>query len=283
LRAIPGRAPFLATTDDRTEGDAERGEGITASPVPLTPSAFLEAMAARLDRLHDGTSGLLLRAVPVRTGGSSKVYGGFIYAGLRDARTGDVLDARVPAELVASLEWNREAVFVGLLRYRPGRGGVVKPEFRVDAVHEAGSLHLPSRDELLQRWAEATTRPRRDLCAALHGERPRLVVITGVGSVAVDDIRAQLRELESELDLEVVRVPITRPEEVVRALRQAAGARAVVITRGGGEGVQVLDEDELTGAVASSPTPVAVALGHACSATAVRPFVRFRAAATELQ
>jgi exodeoxyribonuclease VII large subunit len=50
---------------------------------------------------------------------------------------------------------------------------------------------------------------------------------------------------------------------VVKALRQIAGARAVLITRGGGEGVQALDDDELIGAVVRSPVPVAVALGHA--------------------
>ena len=89
----------------------------------------------------------------------------------------------------------------------------------------------------MQRWAQAIARPKRDVRAALQGEAPRLAVITGVGSVAVDDIRAQLRELEADVTLDVIRVPITRPEEVVRALRQAAEAQAVLITRGGGEGV----------------------------------------------
>jgi exodeoxyribonuclease VII large subunit len=53
------------------------------------------------------------------------------------------------------------------------------------------------------------------------------------------------------------------PTEVVRSLRQVLGARAVLMTRSGGEGVQALDDDELIGAVARSPVPVAVALGHA--------------------
>jgi len=62
--------------------------------VPLTPSACLEAVAARLDRLHQGATGLLLRAVPVKTGGTGKVYGGFIYAGLKDPRTNELIDCR---------------------------------------------------------------------------------------------------------------------------------------------------------------------------------------------
>jgi exodeoxyribonuclease VII large subunit len=79
----------------------------------------------------------------------------------------------------------------------------------------------------------------------------------------VDDIRAQLREAEADLDLQVVRVSMHRPEEVARAVRQAEGAQAVALTRGGGQTVHDLDDDPLIGAVAGSPVPVLVALGHA--------------------
>jgi exonuclease VII large subunit len=88
------------------------------------------------------------------------------------------------------------------------------------------------------------------------------VVITGVGSVAVDDIRSQLREAEADLDLQVVQVPMSRPAEVTAAPLGAGNAHAVIVTRGGGEGVHVLDDD-LIRAVAASPVFVAVALGHA--------------------
>ena len=46
-------------------------------PLPLTPSAFLEAVAARLDRLHGADAyPVLLRGIPVRTGSTSRAYGG---------------------------------------------------------------------------------------------------------------------------------------------------------------------------------------------------------------
>jgi exodeoxyribonuclease VII large subunit len=90
-----------------------------------------------------------------------------------------------------------------------------------------------------------------------------VVIITGNASVAVDDVRSQLREAEADLDLEVVRVPINQPREVVRALQEAAGADAVAIVRGGGRDAQELDEDGLIGAVASAPVPVLAAVGHA--------------------
>jgi hypothetical protein len=86
-----------------------------------------------------------------------------------------------------------------------------------------------------------------------QGPAPRLAIITGVGSVAVDDIRAQLREAEADLALDVVRVSMHRPADVARAIRQAADVQAVALTRGGGSDVHELDAEELIAAVASSP------------------------------
>src|SRR5262249_52478507 len=90
----------------------------------------------------------------------------FIYATIRDPHTRDTIDARIPVHLAAQLPWNQEAVFVGLLHLK-GRRGELRPEFRVDAIHEAGTLRLPSKAELLERWAAAAARPRRDVRAAL--------------------------------------------------------------------------------------------------------------------
>jgi hypothetical protein len=234
-----------------------------AASFPLTPSAFLEAMAARLDRLHGADAApVLLRAIPIKTSGTGREYSGFVYATLRDPRTSDAIDARIPVSLAGGLEWNREAVFVGLVHYK-ARRGELRPEFRVDAVHEAGPLRLPSKDELLQRWSAAIARPKRDVRAVLQGPAPRLAIITGVGSVAVDDIRAQLREAEDDLTLDLVRVSMHRPTDVAKAIRQAADVQAIALTRGGGSDVHELDAEELIAAVASSPVPVLVALGHA--------------------
>jgi exodeoxyribonuclease VII large subunit len=130
-------------------------------------------------------------------------------------------------------------------------------------VQEAGPLRLPSKDELLQRWSAAIARPKRDVRAILRRPAPRLAIITGVGSVAVDDIRAQLREAEDDLTLDVVRVSMHRPADVVKAIRHATEVQAVALTRGGGQDVHELDAEELIAAVASPPVPVLVALGHA--------------------
>src|SRR5262245_30052899 len=54
-----------------------------------------------------------------------------------------------------------------------------------------------------------------------------------------------------------------QPADVARAVRAATAADAIALTRGGGQTVHDLDNDDLISAVASSPVPVLVALGHA--------------------
>jgi hypothetical protein len=238
--------------------------------LPLTPSAFLEAVAARIDRLHDAdATPILLRGVPMKAG-AGKVYSGFIYADIRDPRTNDTITARIPEGLVDAIEWGREAVFLGLLHFT-ARRGELRPEFRVNSVQAGGELRLASKDELMERWSGAIARLKRDVRAALQGEWPRVVVVTGVGSVAVDDIRAQLREAEAELELQVVRVSMHEPAAVAQPLRQATDAQAVVLTRGGGQTVHGL-EWGVDRALAASPVPVLAALGHATERSA-RPRV----------
>jgi hypothetical protein len=93
------------------------------SRVPLTPAAFLEAVAARLDRLHGADAApVLIRGIPLKSAGTGRVYGGFVYATLRDPRTGDTITAKVPEPLAAELDWGQEAVFAGLVHYTARRG-----------------------------------------------------------------------------------------------------------------------------------------------------------------
>jgi Exonuclease VII, large subunit len=232
-------------------------------PASLTPSAFLEAMAARINKLHEADAApVVLHGVPLKKYRSDRVYGGFVYAQVRDPRTADVLDARVPEALVGRLPWGKEAVLAGLVRYRVSRGEA-KPEFRIDDVLHVGPRHLSTEEELAERWSQVIARPRRDVRAALQAERPRVALVTGVGSVVVEDIRAQLGEMQDRLELKVVRVSLAQPEEVAKAIREPGDVHLVVLTRGGGPDVLELDRDEVIAAVASCPVPVVVALGHA--------------------
>ena len=74
---------------------------------------------------------MLLRAVPVKRGGTSKVHDGFVYAELKDPRTGDTISARVPEALAADL----------LLRAPQGDWFTAQAKVRVGRVVVERGLH----------------------------------------------------------------------------------------------------------------------------------------------
>jgi hypothetical protein len=136
--------------------DSQRSDDFRPA-VPLTPSACLEAIAARLDWLHQGAAGMLLRAIPVKTGGTGKVYGGFIYAALKDPRTNGLIDCRIPEALARDLEWNREAVFAGLRETLPS-----KDELLLQCSGGAAGNSSANRPHSILVWPSA----RADLVSA---------------------------------------------------------------------------------------------------------------------
>jgi hypothetical protein len=230
----------------------------------ITLSAFLETLAAKINRLHEGElHPVVLRGVPIKKPGANPIYGGFFYVFIRDPRTSDTIDAKIPEQMMQEIDWGREALLTGCFRYRVGKKGEVRPELRVDSFLPIAGKKLLAKEDLFARWDQAITRPKRSIQNALLGARPRVALISGHASVAVEDIRAQLKETEEDVELDIRRVSLSRPEEVVRELRQSCNAQVCILTRGGGDDVHDLDAEELIEAVASSPSPVLVAIGHA--------------------
>ena len=163
-------------------GTKQRGpvDSSGALAVVLSLAALLESLAARLDRLHGGTDGLLLRAVPVRGAGAPKVYGGFAYARLRD-----------PAPATRSTPASRR----NWRRTRSGTASGLRRPLALQARPRPRQARAPGA------VGGGAARPRRGTREALQGERPRVVLVTGVASAAVDDVRSQLREAEVALEV----------------------------------------------------------------------------------
>jgi hypothetical protein len=235
-----------------------------AGPV-VTLAFFLEVMASRVNRLQEAEiRPIRVRGIPVRPN-APKVYAdGQVYSGsVKDPRTRAIIDARYPSGLLDQVEWGTEAVIVGTVVYRLDPQGVIRPLLKVDSVEQVSSgVKVASKADLLDRWGAAITRAKRDAAASLAVDRPVVAVVTGGGSVALDDVLAQLGSVTDEVELRRVDVPMTAPEAVANAVRGLADVHLVVITRGGGTAVHDLDHEALLEAVAGAAIPVAVAAGH---------------------
>jgi hypothetical protein len=164
--------------------------GQAANPAPaVTLATLLQTMAARVNRLNDAAvAPVAIRAIPIKPPPSRKNYNALVYCGLQDPFSRDAIDALLPERLVESVPWGVEATVVGVLAYRVFQGQV-RPEFRIDsAAAVSGGSRQRSRAELEKRWQESIRRPKRKLAAAFAVERPRVVLVTGITSVAADDV-----------------------------------------------------------------------------------------------
>lgn len=243
---------------------AQSACAVTPPVVVPTVGAFVEIMAGRIDRLHEASVNVVrLRGIPVRPTNTRPYGDGHVYSGgVRDPRSRVAIDARYPAVILDQVEWGAEAIIAGTITYRPDPHGVIRPRFNVDAVERVGDHRVSTKADLTEKWAEAIARPKRDLGPLLDLPRPAIAVVTGAGSVAFDDVLGQLDGLEDLVELRRLDAPLTAPEAVAQTVRSASDANLVVLARGGGAGVHELDADALIEAVASSVTPVAVAVGH---------------------
>ena len=248
---------------DRAKSQVDPGVPVVVEETVLSLASFLMSLTARINRGNDANiQPVSIRAIPIKPPSNRKSYNGIVYFGLQDPNGRETIDASIAEKLIESVPWGVESTIVGLVNYRVN-SGQIRPEIRIDSLRESGNGRLRSRGELEKRWAESIRRPKRKLVSAFNVDRPRIALVTGITSVAIDDIRSQVAGLEEFIDLIVIRIAMTQPTEVAAAIRNSIDANLLVLARGGGQDVASLDDEDVIDAVANSPIPVAVALGHA--------------------
>ncbi len=270
----PAGHPTVASGDHKPDALPEKSAGVEA----YTPALLLEAVQAVLLRRDPGTVRVThLRAIPMRN--RETAYGGYAYVQLRDPHANASVEGRIPVSLVPQVEWGRETLFSGLVDYRVA-GDRVTVQFTAGTIEGVSQAQQLTKEALRKAWLHAITRPKPDPQAALAGDRPRIAIVTATTGVAMDDIRRQLQEAEADVEIATFAVPMNQPERVARAIHEAAqAADLVVLTRGGGTGVDDLDADQVIEAIASCPVATIAAVGHASDVLVVEQ-VASRAFAT---
>lgn len=231
-------------------------------PPAYTPSLLMQGVAAELARRDPKTSRVIsLRAIPQRK--RTDAFGGYFFITLKDPHNTTAIEGRLPKDLAGRVEWGLEHTFSGVVQYDFFNDRVAV-QFLIGGIEGTGPARKQTKEELLVRWNAAIQRPKADPEGALVRDRPKIAVVTATTTTAMDDVRAQLREIEAAVELHVHSIAMTRPDEVADAVRRASPqADLLVVTRGGGTAVEDLDADELIQAIVDSPVPAVVAVGHA--------------------
>jgi exodeoxyribonuclease VII large subunit len=212
-------------------------------------------------------------AVGVLRFGNGKLYKDWTFDKLEDESGSAWVTVRVPSSVRARVSDGDLVRLRGYLepQLKPEKGCIelvfVVSELLSQAVRaldarEARRLEvLRSRLEHPVKAVDALVRER-----LVRGEHPRIALILGAVAVVGDDVRRAMGSALGAYDLLEVRSNFSRPEglrETLQRTAQLEGVDVVALVRGGGSGLEALDDPDLAQSALELRVPLVVALGHA--------------------
>lgn len=98
-----------------------------------------------------------------------------------------------------------------------------------------------------------------------RGQRPRVALVFATTSITMSDFNAGKDAASSQIDFTELRVPFSKPQEVAELLSQLDQDNsydAIALVRGGGGGIEALDDLIVLETVMNLTTPLICAVGH---------------------
>ena len=209
-----------------------------------------------------------LRGVYLASG--RQPYGGYFYDTLRDEDRQEEITIYLTQQQRESLK-NGNLVMVGgvLGRNVNHRGQIqlVLNVSRIDIIQDqAVDENEVKRMELRQKKA---TIGFKNVDAILEqllytGGRPKVALVFAKSSITMSDFEAGINAAKTAIDFTEQRVNFSNSQELVRTLKgiDEFGFAVVAIVRGGGGGIEKLDDLDVLETIVNLKTPVIAAIGH---------------------
>ena len=197
-------------------------------------------------------------------------YGGYFYDTLRDEDRQEEITIYLTQQQRESLK-NGNLVMVGgvLGRNVNHRGQIqlVLNVSRIDIIQDqAVDESEIKRMELRQKKA---TIGFKNVDAILEqllytGGRPKVALVFAKSSITMSDFEAGINAAKTAIDFTEQRVNFSNSQELVRTLKgiDEFGFAVVAIVRGGGGGIEKLDDLDVLETIVNLKTPVIAAIGH---------------------
>lgn len=206
-------------------------------------------------------------------------YNGFFYDTLRDEATDASMTLVVPALLRASLQAGALIQAYGYIaRKVVATGGRIELHIHLDSLLETPQPLFSEEDlralELQQQKAALGYRDPEALLRArlLAGETARITVLIGKTAIVDADITHSLGAAASAFDVHFHRVNLQSERAILQALQEYddESTDLLVISRGGGEGVNVFNSCALAEACLQLTPHFLTAIGHKEDVTLVQ-------------
>ena len=232
------------------------------------PSEIIGIFNSILAKQSVNAQVVYLRGVYLASG--RQPYGGYFYDTLRDEDRQEEITIYLTQQQRESLK-NGNLVMVGgvLGRNVNHRGQIqlVLNVSRIDIIQDqAVDESEIKRMELRQKKA---TIGFKNVDAILEqllytGGRPKVALVFAKSSITMSDFEAGINAAKTAIDFTEQRVNFSNAQELVRTLKgiDEFGFAVVAIVRGGGGGIEKLDDLDVLETIVNLKTPVIAAIGH---------------------
>jgi len=237
-------------------------------PAPVTYSPA-EVVGLFSDLLAKRSAGLIYVRGIYRPGKGVQ-YSGYYYDSLRDEASARELTIIVTPEIRSQLTDGCLVDLKGLIERRVTNDCSVRLALQVTGTSVVQE-HTISEDDL-KRIEIRNTKAKAGfknvngvLESAIYADRrPSVGLVFAESSIVDEDFNRGKEAAETALDFVEYRVSFARPDAFVRMLQDVdnAGHDIVCIIRGGGSGLEALDDITVLGCVAGMKTAVVTAVGH---------------------
>jgi exodeoxyribonuclease VII large subunit len=240
----------------------------TASQLIYSPSAVLNLFN---NALNIAQRKKLIQLKGVFIQGRSTPYNGYYYDTLRDESADAQLTIIVPALIRGDLQANKTITVNGFItkRVMAGSGSIQVQITVTDLVEQTQNKY--SADDLkkiglLQAKAAAGFKDVHSFVKdkIINEQAFKIGVIIGKGGIIDNDIKHQLRESIGFYDLSFHRVSLGSETEIISAMEQldAQGFDIIVVSRGGGEQMEVFDRISIAEKSIGLRALFVTAIGH---------------------
>ena len=213
------------------------------------------------------------RVVSVRgiySSGAGKSYGGFYYDVISDQYSGQELGIKIPELLRDRLADGNLVDLAGVIERKLNQKGSIQlilAVTRADIVLEQTmSEDDMKRVEIRNRKTELGFK-NVDLILEsrlMADERPQIALVFAETSITDADFNAGKEAAESKIDFDEFRINFANPDDVVTNLKALDEDEydAIALIRGGGSGIEHLDDVDVLETVCNMSIPVICAVGH---------------------
>ena len=202
--------------------------------------------------------------------GAGKSYSGYYYDVISDQYSGQELGIKIPALLHDRLMDGNLVDLAGVIERKLNQKGTIQlilAVTRADIVLEQTmSEDDMKRIEIRNRKTELGFK-NVDLILEsrlMADERPQIALVFAETSITDADFNAGKEAAESKIDFEEFRINFANPDEVVANLKGLDDDEydAIALIRGGGSGLEHLDDIDVLETVCNMSIPIICAVGH---------------------